>query len=106
VAQSYIRAAHWYREAADGGHAAAQNNLGLLCEYGKGVEASDADALQWYYAAALQGNARAQSNLAYFYAHGRGLPQSTIDAQVWYERAAAQGDETAIKALKRLIQDS
>jgi len=70
------------------------------------VEASDADALQWYYAAALQGNARAQSNLAYFYAHGRGLPQSTIDAQVWYERAAAQGDETAIKALKRLIQDS
>ena len=73
--QSFREAAKWYLEAADGGHAAAQNNLGSLCESGRGVAQSDAEAAKWYAAAAQQGNARAQSNLAYLHAHRRvGVP--------------------------------
>ena len=37
VEQSFVKAAEWFRLAAEAGHAAAQKNLGLLYASGKGV---------------------------------------------------------------------
>jgi len=56
-------AAYWYRKAAELGHAAAQFNLGCMCEDGVGVRASDAEAAHWYRQAAEQGHVKAQFNL-------------------------------------------
>jgi Sel1 repeat len=34
--------------AAEAGHAAGQNNLGWMFEYGLGVEANQVKAIEWY----------------------------------------------------------
>ena len=49
----------WYRQAADQGDAAAQFQMGVAYEYGRGVEKSDEGAVQWYRQAADQGDADA-----------------------------------------------
>jgi TPR repeat protein len=83
-------AARWYRMAADRGHAAAQNNLGLLHEQGRGVEADPAAAVAWYRRAAEQNLVAAQVNLARCYDQGIGLAENPEAAAEWYARAASQ----------------
>lgn len=58
-------AREWYAFAAEGGLAAAQNNLGqLILQQGSNCSRSDtAEALHWLQAAAEQGSAAAQFNL-------------------------------------------
>ena len=57
--QSNEGAVHWYRQAADQGHAAAQFCLGFAYENGRGVEQSNKGAVLWYRQAANQGDADA-----------------------------------------------
>ena len=71
-------AAKWYRLAAGQGHAIAQNNLGGMYAYGRGVPKNDAEAVKWYRLAADQGFARAQHNLGLIYANGTGVPQDDV----------------------------
>ena len=59
VQQSDEGAVHWYRQAADQGHAVAQCSLGFAYKYGQGVEQSDKGAVHWYRQAADQGDADA-----------------------------------------------
>ena len=54
-------------ELANEGDACAQNNLGLMYQYGRGVEQSYEKAAGWYLKAAEQGYADAQCNLGYMY---------------------------------------
>jgi hypothetical protein len=63
----------WYRKAAEQGHAAAQNNLGLMCVLGRGVPQDDAKAVRWFRKAAEQGYAPARNNLAEMCRQGRGV---------------------------------
>jgi TPR repeat protein len=53
-----------FKRFADQGNAAAQNNVGVMCESGFGVEMSDAHAEEYYRRAAEQGVRTAQFNLA------------------------------------------
>jgi TPR repeat protein len=77
---SDAEAVRWYTKAAEAGHAAAMNNLGLLVELGRapaaGVASSVAStgkpggskaaaAYGWYAKAAALGSGRAMSNLAF-----------------------------------------
>jgi TPR repeat protein len=64
VEKNPAQAVKWYREAADQGLAAAQNNLGVMYEQGTGVEKDPAQAVSWFRKAAAQGNADAQKHLA------------------------------------------
>ncbi|SVA01577.1 uncharacterized protein METZ01_LOCUS54431 [marine metagenome] len=84
-------AGHWYRLAADQGHAAAQSRLGDFYHFGYGVPRDYAEAMRWYRSAAVQGGAVAQYNLGVSYAIGRGVPLDDVEAARWYRRAADQG---------------
>ena len=88
-------AAKWYRLAAGQGHAIAQNNLGGMYAYGRGVPQDDAEAVRWYRQAAAQGEAEAQYNLGLMYANGRGVPQDDVLAYAWLNLAGEQGNELA-----------
>ena len=52
-------------KAAHSGNAAAQNNLALCYESGKGVEKHLTKAQYWFSKSAEQGNPHAQCNLGY-----------------------------------------
>ena len=66
-------AERWYRKAAEQGHAAAQNNLGLIYGKGRGVPQDDAEAVKWFRKAAEQGYAPAHYNLGEMRRQGRGV---------------------------------
>ena len=75
--------------AAESGDAAAQFNLGVLCESrlddnGYPIEGNRAEAIKWLLAAADQGLPRAQSKLAEMYAEGTATPENDIKACAWF----------------------
>ena len=78
-------------ELANEGDACAQNNLGWMYKYGRGVEQSYEKAAGWYLKAAEQGYADAQCNLGFMYELGDGVEQSYEKAVEWYLKAAEQG---------------
>lgn len=79
-------AARWYRLAAEQGHAAASNNLGLLHYRGDGVARDPEEALRLYRAAAAAGHARATHNLGVMQLLGHAGPRE--DAATHLREAA------------------
>ncbi|GAQ90266.1 hypothetical protein KFL_006200060 [Klebsormidium nitens] len=74
-----LRGASRYWWAAKG-DAAAQCNLGVCFELGKGVEEDEARATELYAKAAAQGDARAQCCLGWCYENGRGVEKDEAHA--------------------------
>ena len=72
------------RTRAEQGDAAAQANLGVMYETGRGVPQDAAEAVRWYRLAAEQGNASAQFNLGGMYASGRGVPHDDAETGSFY----------------------
>jgi TPR repeat protein len=75
--------------AAESGDAAAQFNLGVLCESrlddnGYSIDGNRAEAIKWLLAAAEQGLPRAQTKLAEMYADGPATPENAIKACAWF----------------------
>jgi len=111
VDQSYENAAYWYRRAAthnpadfdwafgfnwgnlnDWDISVAQVSLGVMYEYGFGVEDVDLDqAAFWYRSAAELGHPVGQNNLGIMYKDGRGVEQSYETAVYWFRLAAELG---------------
>ena len=58
----YATAVRKWRPLAEAGDAAAQYNLGVIFDQGRGVPRDTAEALRWYQLAAAQGYAAAQTN--------------------------------------------
>ena len=56
VPQDYAQAVHWFRKAAEQGHAEAQDRLGFCYAEGHGVPQDYAQAVHWYRKAVAQGN--------------------------------------------------
>ena len=83
-------AVHWYRKAAEQGHAGAQCNLGRMYAQGLGEKQDYAEAVCWYRKAAKQGHAVAQFNLGVMYENGRGVKIDLAEAAYWYRKAAQQ----------------
>ena len=75
----------WLPEA-EAGNDAAQRNIGLLYQTGRGVDPDPARVLAvfWYQRAAAAGNARAQANLGNLYLAGIGVPQDNAVAANWF----------------------
>jgi TPR repeat protein len=82
---------------AEQGNAAAQFNLGLIYDNGRGVALNHAEALKWYRLAAVQGNAGAQRHLGELYYDGLGVTQDTARAYLWLHLAAGAGDARAAR---------
>lgn len=95
VEQDYIKAAEWFRKAAEQGDTEAQEYLGGMYYHGKGVEQDYVKAAEWYEKAAEQGNDGAQRQLGYMYVKAQGVEQDYVKAAEWYEKAAEQGDHWA-----------
>ncbi|MGF6156118.1 TPR repeat protein [Ensifer sp. KUDG1] len=82
-----------YRHAlpeAERGNVAAQNMVGSLYSYGRGVEQDYSKAFQWFKRAADQGDLSAQYAVSQSYETGRGVEQD-IQAAVHWLRKAAEG---------------
>ena len=77
--------------AAMQGNAAAQYNLGIMYDFGKGVTENNAVAVWWYRKAANQGYVDAQYNLGTMYGNGEGVPENDAEAVSWFRKAADQG---------------
>ena len=86
-----------WRDAAEAGNAAAQNNLGIIYDLGKGTPRSDKLAIFWFLKAARQGYARAQFNLGRKYDNGEGVQANEVTALMWYTLAASGGFEPFAK---------
>ena len=76
-------------EAAEGGDAESQFNLGIIYENGLNdsryaVEGSRPQAMRWFLAAAEQGLPRAQLKLAEIHAAELDTPESSVTACGWY----------------------
>ncbi len=83
----YKTALNVWMEAAEGGDAAAQTNVGEIFEKGLGTTPNYEAALIWYRKAAAQGYTRAQFNLGTLYETGQGVPQNKLEALNWYRQA-------------------
>jgi len=91
---------------AQGGHALAQYNLGIMYRKGLGVRKDQLQALKWYQSAAGNGLAKAQYSLGVFYEKGRGgLPKNVTAAVNLYMQAAEGGNSYAQLALARHLEN-
>ena len=63
VVCNYDKAIYYYRMAAEQGDDVGQYNLGIMYDYGTGVEEDENTAIYWYRKAARQGNEDAQERL-------------------------------------------
>jgi len=82
-----VRAAEWYRRAADRGHADAQYNLGFMYLLGQGVPSDPKEGLRWLLSAADQGDEASFRLLADLYRDGHyGVPLDPAEAERWDTR--------------------
>ena len=102
-------AREWWQIAADAGHPAAQNNLGVCFETGRcGSPIRYAEAFKWYKKAAEQGDPTAQFNLGVMYVHGHGVDRDYAEALKWFKKAADQGEteaQNAVELLQKLLDE-
>jgi len=84
-------AVKWLKMSAENGHAAAQNNLGVLYANGRVLTKDNQEAFRWYKKAARQGLGEAEHNVAWMYDQGLGIPEDNQKAVYWYRRAANHG---------------
>ena len=96
-AEDFATALREWRPLAERGNAAAQRNLGLMYNTGKGVSQDETEAVKWFRLAAEQGESSAQSNLGIMYADGECVPQDYVTAHMWLNLAAANGSDVAPK---------
>ncbi|MEM9965696.1 MAG: SEL1-like repeat protein [Asticcacaulis sp.] len=96
VPQDKKEAVHWYKKAADTGHAPSTVILATLYQNGIGVEQDLKKAASLYKKAAEAGYGAAQYNLARLYETGNGVEQNPALALEWDSHAAQSGHAGAL----------
>lgn len=86
----YDEAIKWLRQAAESGHAEAQDYMGEAYQYGRGVTQDFALMEQWYKRSAENGCARGQHDYAVVWETRH---YNTVEAAKWYRKAAVQGNQ-------------
>ena len=77
-----VRAAEWYRRAAERGHIDAQYNLGCMYLRGEGVPSDPMEGLRWLRCAADQGDGQTLGFLAEVHRNGYyGVPSDLEEAE-------------------------
>ena len=87
VPQDKLKAAEWYRKAAEKGLVQAQFRLGSLYYHGQGVPKDLKQAAEWYTKAAEQGYPPAQAALGNMYLAGEGVPKDIAKAAHWHKKS-------------------
>lgn len=96
ILHDYGMAAHWFRRAAEEGHAEAMFFLGILHSEGHGVEKDPKAAAAWYEKSAAAGFADAMYNLGYLHIEGKGVAQDDKAALRLFRQASDKGHARAM----------
>jgi uncharacterized protein len=91
--------------AAEKGNQAAQYEIAMMYDLGRGVGQDLAEAVKWYRRAAEQGYPRAQFALAEMYKNGDGVEKNLDEAVRWY-RLAAEGGSADAQLLLGVLYES
>jgi TPR repeat protein len=86
------------QQAAAGGDAEAQYELGRYYYDGKLAERDLNQALTYFEQASLKGHAEAQYHLGLMFSRGEGVPANNIQAYIVLKMAAVNGAEDALDA--------
>lgn len=81
---------------AEAGNTQAQNDVGLMYEYGRGVDRDPAKAYYWYQQAAAQDDVAGWHNLGRSYNFGIGTEQNFERAEALYLQAVERGHTAAL----------
>jgi TPR repeat protein len=100
IPRDFAAAAKWFRQAAEAGDPKAQNSLGIMLQFGYGVEKNLDEAVKWYERAVDQGDAKGQLNMGRLYCFADGLYRDNIAAYKWFSLSAGQGDGIAQNILR------
>ena len=99
VAVNQSEAARLFRAAAEQGHAAAQNTLGFMYQYGQGVAVDYAEARKLFEKSAANGNSDALNNLGRLYLLGQGIKANDVLAANYFRKAADAGNAWGMRNL-------
>lgn len=102
VPQDDVKAAEWFRKAADQGNAQAQNSLGVMYALGRGVARDKEEAVRWYRKAAKGGLSEGFYNVAISYFNGEGVPGDLQLAYAYMMIAQSKGNPQAAEALQHM----
>jgi len=91
LSQDYERALQILTPLAEAGNSQAQITLGLMYDYGHGVEKSPSESIKWYLMAAEQGVPLVQHDIGIKYFQGQGVEQNYIEAAKWWGMSANAG---------------
>jgi TPR repeat protein len=89
--QDYENALKILKPLAEDGNSQAQITLGLMYDYGHGVEKNAAESMKWYLMAAEQGVPLVQHDIGVKYFQGQGVEQNYVEAAKWWEMSSNAG---------------
>jgi TPR repeat protein len=103
-AENFREAYQCFSNAALGGKKEAHYYIGLMLDYGQGIQPKPEKAYENYLVAARDGYARAQFNLGFLYESGRGTRKLLTEAYVWYTIAGESGMKGAVRTREELAR--
>lgn len=89
--KDYQLALEILKPLAEQGDSQAQITMGLMYDYGHGVEKNPAESIKWYLMAAEQGVPLVQHDIGVKYFQGQGVEQNYLEAAKWWEQSANSG---------------
>ena len=89
-----------YHRAADAQLPAAEFDVAVMLDSGRGVAANPTEAALWYARAATHGSSRAAYNLGLLYSNGEGVPINTDLARAWFEASGLRSAREHVKTLR------
>lgn len=90
--------------AAQKGHAASENEVGLMLQNGVGITKDEKGAVEWYRKAADQNLATAQNNLGVMLLNAQGAERNVDEAFKYFTKAAEAHDVWAMNNLGAMYQ--
>ncbi len=91
LAKDYELALAILKPLAENGDSQAQITLGVMHDFGYGVDKDATEAMRWYIKAAEQGIPVIQHDVGVKYFEGQGVKQDYSRAAYWWEQSASSG---------------
>ncbi|MGX2951472.1 SEL1-like repeat protein [Ursidibacter sp. B-7004-1] len=89
--KDYAKALYWYQKVAEQNQPIALYQLGIMHEFGRGVEKDGKGAFKWYLKSAELGGRDAQTRVAFAYYKGDWVAKEDKQAFYWFKKVAEQG---------------
>jgi TPR repeat protein len=95
VTKDPVKAAYWFRKAANLGDPAAENQMGYLYVWGIGVSRDTQQAIRWFARAAGSGLQQAKLNMAVLFLQGIGVRRDPVAGRAMLEDLAYRHNHRA-----------